>query len=287
MKILIAADMEGISGVTHWEQVMPGNADYERYRRIMTSEVNAAIEGAFAAGAAEVSVTDGHASGRNILIDMLDPRARLNSGSPSPFSMIEGVQHNVDGVFFIGYHARAGTAQAILDHTWSSKCVAGLWLNDLEVGEIGLNAALCGHFGIPVLMISGDQSACREAKELLGLLETVIVKRATGRMSADCLPPAVTYAAIKEAASRAVSRLSVDRLARQPTASSGDTSLPQPLRLPAPIQIALELTNSEMSDRAAMMPGVTQRQKRRIEFSAPDMPAAYLAFRAAVLLAAS
>lgn len=287
MKILIAVDMEGISGVTHWDQVMPGNADYERYRRIMTLEVNAAIEGAFDGGATQVSVSDGHASGRNILVDLLDSRARLNSGSPSPFSMVEGVQHQVDGVFFIGYHARAGTAQAILDHTWSSKCVAGLWLNELEVGEIGLNAALCGHFGVPVVMISGDQSACREANELLGPLEMVIVKRATGRMAADCLPPAIAHAQLKEAASRAASRLALHASRIQSQDAASHSGLPQPLRLPAPIQVALELTHSEMSDRVALMPGVTRRHNRCIEFTAPDMAAAYLAFRVTVMLAAS
>lgn len=274
MKILIAADMEGVTGVVNWDQVTMGSADYERFRRIMTADVNAAVLGAFEGGAKEVVVSDGHSNARNILVEALDERARLNSGSPSPFAMLEGVQHGVVGVIYVGYHARVGTPQAILDHTWSSKCIGGLWLNGLEVGEIGLNAALCGFYGAPVLMIAGDQSACAEAKELLGALETVVVKRASGRMAAECLPPAVTQPLIKAAASRAVESL----------AAGG---APQPFRLPAPIQVAVELNTSEMADRAAMLPGVHKRFGRRIELSAPDMPAAYLAFRAAAMLASA
>ena len=158
MRILIAADMEGISGVTNWDQVSPEHPEYERFRRIMTAEVNAAIEGAYAGGAQEVIVSDGHNLANNILVEELDRRARLNNGTPAPFAMVEGVQNGVDGVLFIGYHARAGTRNAILDHTWSSKCVLNLWLNDLLVGETGLNAAVCGNLNTPVLLVSGDQS---------------------------------------------------------------------------------------------------------------------------------
>ena len=149
MKILIAADMEGITGVVDSNQTNPSHAEYNRFRRLMTGDVNAAIRGAFDAGADEVVVSDGHWFNLNILIEEFDPRARLNTGSPRPFSMVEGVQHGVDGVLFVGYHARVGTQDAILDHTWSSGRVDGVWLNGEIVGEIGLNAAVCGHFGAP------------------------------------------------------------------------------------------------------------------------------------------
>src|SRR5512147_2278239 len=105
MKILIAADMEGITGVTHWDQVNPNHAEYSRFRTLMTGDVNAAIRGAFAGGATSVAVTDGHNNGRNILIEELDPRATLNSGTPSRLSMVNGVDQNVDGVMYVGYHA--------------------------------------------------------------------------------------------------------------------------------------------------------------------------------------
>ena len=117
MKILIAADMEGITGVVHWDQVNPSHPEYARFRKLMTADVNAAIRGAFAGGAASVSVTDGHNNSRNILIEELDSRATLHSGSPMPLSMVHGVDQGVDAVFFVGYHARIGAQNATLDHT--------------------------------------------------------------------------------------------------------------------------------------------------------------------------
>jgi D-amino peptidase len=274
MKILIAADMEGISGVTNWDQVSPEHPEYERFRRIMTAEVNAAIQGAYDGGAQEVIVSDGHNLATNILVEELDQRARLNSGTPAPFAMVQGVQNGVDGVIFVGYHARAGTRNAILDHTWSSKCVLNLWLNDLLVGETGLNAAVCGHFNTPVLLVSGDQSVCAEAVEMLGRIETVVVKHATGRMAAECLPPAKVQESLRQAASRAVQRLAQGQ------------AVP-PLKLPAPIQVVVELFSAEMADKAALLPGAKRLDGRRIEILAADMPEAYRSFRAAVTLARS
>jgi len=274
MKILIAADMEGITGVVNGDQTNPNHAEYGRFRRLMTGDVNAAIRGAFDAGADEVIVSDGHWNNLNILIEELDPRARLNTGSPRPFSMVEGVQHGVEGVFFVGYHARVGTQDAILDHTWSSGRVDGVWLNDEVVGEIGLNAAACGHFGAPVLMISGDQNACAEATALLGDLETAVVKRATGRNSAECLPPEVTAQLVRDAAERAVRRLE-------------HHTAPAPRRLAPPITVAVEFIRSEMADAAAILPGAERIGGKRVAFSASDMPTAYRAFRSLVGLAST
>jgi D-amino peptidase len=272
MKILVACDMEGITGVTNWDQVDSNHPEYPRFRRIMTGEVNAAIEGAFQAGAEQVAVTDGHAAGTNILIEELDPRARLNSGNGSPFAMVQGVQDGADGVFFVGYHARAGSFQAILDHTWSARTVQNLWINDILTGEYGLNGALCGHYGAPVLLVTGDQTACRQALELLGPVETAVVKHATGRMSAELLAPEVTRQMVCEAAARAVSRL------RSGTA-------PAAFRVEEPVRVKVEFTNSEMADKASRLPGAVRTGGRTVEFTSPDMPAAYLGFRAAVALA--
>jgi D-amino peptidase len=281
MKILIAADMEGICGVVHWDQVNPKHPEYSRFRKLMTEDVNAAIRGAFSAGADEVVVTDGHNAGRNILIEELDPRARLNSGTPSPLEMVEGVQNGADGVCFIGYHARIGTPRAILEHTWSDDRVTNLWLkgaNETEFrayGEIGLNAAVCGHFGVPILMISGDQAACDEACQLLGPIETAVVKQATGRMAAECLSPAMAGEKIQQAAYQAVVRL---RTQNEPTGSF------KIFNLQAPITMAIDLVQSEMADNASLMPG-TRRSGRRIEYTGENMVAIYQAFRTAVSLA--
>jgi len=274
MKVLIAADMEGITGVVHWDHVDWSNAEYGRFRRLMTGDVNAAVKGAYDGAATEVVVADGHGYGRNILIEDLDPRAVLNSGSPSPLSMVQGVDAGVSAAMFVGYHARIGSQHAILDHTWSSTMIAGVWLNGRLVGEIGLNAAVCGHYGAPVIMISGDQTACAEASALLGPVETAVVKRAAGRMTAECLPPAITMSLIYEAARSAMHRLQTGQA-------------PQPLRVDAPVTITVELAQSEMADRLELLPGVRRIEGKRIEFVAEDVPAAYAAFRAAVLAARS
>ncbi len=271
MKILIAADMEGISGVVSWDQVNPAHPEYVRFRRIMTGDVNAAIRGAFDGGASEVIVSDGHSYGRNILVEELDPRARLNSGSPAPLSMVQGVDSGVQGVIFVGYHARIGSQRAILEHTWSDERVANTWINGELFGEIGLNAAVSGHFGAPVLMISGDQTACAEATALLGPVETVIVKVASGRMAAECLPPAVAQEGIQAGAARAVTRLK-------------NGLAPQPLRVASPITLAIEFVQSEMADRASFLPGA-QRAGRRVEYTADEMVTIYAAFRTLLALA--
>ena len=271
MKILVAADMEGISGVTTWEQVTSGTSEYARFRRVMTEDVNAAVRGAFDAGAKEVIVTDGHASGSNILIEELDPRASLNSGSPSPLSMMQGVDE-VDGVLFVGYHARAGTPNAILDHTWSSKCVANVWVNDILMGEYGLNAAVAGHFGVPILMVTGDQIACAQTTELLGNLETVVVKQASGRFAAECLSPKIAQEMIQKAAARAVVGLSKRKA-------------PLPLVLDEPILVVVEFFTSDMADRAMRLPEA-ERDDTCISLPSEDMLEAYNLFRAAVSLAA-
>lgn len=281
MKILIAADMEGISGVVHWDQVDPGHAEYSRFRKIMTEDINAAIRGASAAGTDEIIVSDGHSWGRNILIEELDSRARLNSGSPAPLSMVQGVDGGVDGVLFVGYHAKIGTQNAILEHTWSDQRVANLWLKDQKhsdfstFGEIGLNAAVCGHFKVPVLMISGDLAACNEARQLIGGIEVAVVKWPSGRMAAECLTPEDAQQKIQQAAFQAVSHLvaSLDN----------DESLPC-LSLQPPITMAVEFVQSEMADKAAIMPG-TVRNGRRIEYTAGDMIEIYRVFRTVLALA--
>ena len=271
MKVLIAVDMEGITGVTTWDQVTPGHAEYARFRRLMTQDVNAAIRGALEAGADEVIVADGHWNASNILIEELDPRAKLNSGSPSPFSMMEGIDESIDAVFFIGYHARNGSPFAILDHTWSSRTVANIWLNELLTGEYGLNASLAGHFGVPVIMVSGDQTACAQMSELLGDVEIAVVKQATGRFAAECLAPQVSQQLIYDAACRAVGRL-----------AEGD--MPDPFVLDTPVRVTVEFFTSDMADRAAKIP-FTQREGTRVSLTAQDMASAYNGFRSMVMLA--
>lgn len=217
-------------------------------------------------------VTDGHWNSDNILLEELDTRARLNSGTPSPFSMVQGIDQGVDAAIFIGYHARMGTQNAILDHTWSSARVQNLWINDRISGETGLNGSVCGHFGVPVIMISGDQAVNQEAAEWIPGIRGVVVKHASSRWSAEVLPPSVTHDLIYEGAKAAVR----DFL---------DGKAPAPLKTQQPVKIGLELFYSEMADKAMLLPGCQRVDGRKIEFTQPDMPAAYWAFRAAVTLA--
>jgi D-amino peptidase len=184
--------------------------------------------------------------------------------------MMQGIDESVDAVFFIGYHARNGSENAILDHTWSSRTVANIWLNDLLTGEYGLNAALAGHFGVPVIMASGDQTACRQMSDLLGDLETAVVKQASGRFAAECLPPAVTQELIYASAQRAVSRLAGDEV-------------PEPFVLDTPIRVTVEFFSSDMADRAAGIPS-TERTGNCVTFPALEMTSAYRAFRSMVSL---
>jgi D-amino peptidase len=239
----------------------------------MTDDVNAAIRGAFEGGASDVVITDGHGGGSNILVEKLDSRAKLNAGNASPFVMVQGIQSgDFDGVIFVGYHARSGTPNGILAHTWSSKRVANVWLNEVVMGEYGLNGALCGYFGAPVLMITGDQTACTQAVELLGELETVEVKQATSFQSAECLTPTVAQEMIQSAAARAVKRL-------------GRGEAPTPYKVAEPIKGIVEFRLVEMADSASRLPGAIRLDGTRIQFTAPDMPVAYKSFRAAIGLA--
>ncbi len=271
MKLLIAVDMEGITGVSRWVHVDSTHAEYQRFRKLMTADVNAAIAGAFAElpAGSEVLVADGHGSGQNILIDELDPRARLHSGNAAPFAMVHGIGADVAGVFFIGYHARMGSTPAVLDHTWSSSHVFNVWLNGRITGEIGLNASLSGYFGAPVLMLSGDQTASAEAREWVPGIETAVVKVATSRYSADALPPAVSQERIRSAAATAVRKFQ-------------EGNGPKPLQPGSPVTIAVEFLNSAMADGAALTPGSKRLEARKVEIEAPDMAVAYGAFRTLV-----
>jgi D-amino peptidase len=273
MKLLISCDMEGISGVTAWEHVEPGSGEYERFRAIMTADVNAAVRGAFDAGAGELIVTDGHEAGRNILLELLDPRAHLNCGPDKPLAIAEGAQAGIDAVLFVGYHARIGTLNGLLCHTWSGS-FANLWFNDVLVGEIGLSAGVCGHFGAPVIMISGDDTACAEARDLLGPLETAVVKRALGRESAECLPVETAQKMIYDTAFQAVKRF-----------QAGGAL--EPYRPAVPIRMTLQFMSAGKVGRAELIPGTKVLDGWRIEYVARDMLEAFRVFRAFDLLASS
>ena len=154
MKVFISVDMEGITGVVNWDHTAYGKDSYERFRRLMTKEADAAAKGAFDAGATEVIINDSHGGMRNIIIEDLDPRVKLITGSSKPLSMMEGIGPDFDAAMFIGYHSRASTT-GVLNHTYTGR-VANFWVSGKCLGETGMNALIAGHYGVPVVFVSGD-----------------------------------------------------------------------------------------------------------------------------------
>jgi D-amino peptidase len=272
MKLLICADMEGITGVVNWDHVTFGKDGYQRFRKMMTADVNAAIAGALQAGVEDILVSDGHDTKTNILIEELDPHARLNSGTHSPYMMVQGIEEGVDCVFFIGHHPRAGAQGALLGHTMSARVVGGVWLNERSVGEIGIYASICGHYGVPVLLVSGEQAACDEGVDWIPGVATVPVKKASSFQSADCLPPARTHEMIRTAARQAILGFNAGQA-------------PAPLRALPPVKITIAFLRTVMADSAALLPGAVRLDGSQVAFTAPDMPSAYHAARSMISLA--
>ena len=196
MKVLISTDIEGVAGVYHSEQVRPGNPEFERARLLMTQEANAAIAGAFDAGATEVLVNDSHGGFRNMPPDVLDARARVVQGKPRYLSMVAGVEEGVDALCMVGYHSRA-QGRGILAHTINGFAFAGIRLGDQELGEAGIYGALAGEYGVPVVMASGDDVFISENQALFPHASFVQTKKATGFNSGVSLSPEQSRQAIR------------------------------------------------------------------------------------------
>jgi D-amino peptidase len=212
MRVHIISDMEGVAGIVKWEQTSGGEALYEEGRRLYTEEINAAIRGAKAAGATEIVVMDCHGAGKgwtfnSLLPEALDPACEwVVQDQWTEYTAF--LEEGCDAALFVGMHPRAGSELGGMSHTISGSQFQNLWFNDDLVGETGINAALCGTWGCPVLMVTGDDAACAEGRELLGEgLTTVQVKRATGRFSARNLPPVRARELIEDGAKRALKDL--------------------------------------------------------------------------------
>lgn len=216
MKILISADMEGTCGVSSWVHVQApevtsvsqpaSTSEYERYRRHMTAEVNAAVEGAFKGGASEIVVNDSHDFQRNIILEELHPDATYISGADKAFGMMQGVDQKVDAVFFTGSHAKAGTVGAPLAHTWNG-WIHDVRFNGISTGEFGINAAIAGNFGVPAVLVTGDDQAAAQTREFLqSSIEQAVVKWGVSSTSARHLHPSKALELIRDAAERAVAK---------------------------------------------------------------------------------
>lgn len=266
LKVFISIDMEGVAGVIHWEDVSRSGQDYGLFRRLMTLEANAAVEGALAAGATEIVVRDAHGSARNILPDLLHPEAQLiRDWSGGPLSMMEGIDASFDAVVFIGYHARAGTPDAVLKHTMSGT-LFDVILNGTRMPEAGINAAIAGHFGVPVVLIAGDTATCLETRGILGDIETAAVKEGIGT-AARMLHPQKAQDLIREKTEAALRRL-------------GDF---KPFRPKAPYTLEIVFTNENLAAKAAWVPGARRTAERAVAFTSNDFMEVLKFFRLARL----
>lgn len=270
MKVYISADMEGVTGVTHPQDVIPGRSQYERFRRFLTADVNAAIEGAAAAGATEFLVNEAHDGMRNVLIDELDGRAELIVGSRKPFSMMQGFEHS-DVAFFVGYHARAG-GEGVLSHTFDSPTVvSAVELNGEPCSEARMNATLAGLSTVPVGLVTGDDLACAEAESLYTGVQTARVKTAIDRYTARCLAPKVALRGIRGAAERAVAH--ADDLV--------------PYRPDPPYTFTVEFATASTASSVMFFPELERVDDRRVSWTHEDYPTAFKMFVGVMRLARS
>lgn len=263
MRVLISADMEGATGVTWPADVEPGTEQWQRCRRMFTSDVNAAIDGFFASGADEVLVNEAHATMRNLLLEELDRRAVMLTGRHKELSMVEGIQDpEVGAVAFIGYHAAAG-AEGVLAHTYLANSITSVRING-ELGSEGrLNACVAAEYGVPVVLVTGDDRTCLDAAGYAPQALTVAVKDCVSRYAAVCRPPEVTAAAISAGAAQAA------KLARR--RSPGRPGVPgeDGMAAEAGFTVEIEVDASQLAQAAAIVPTVQRTGDRRVSYHSP------------------
>ncbi len=267
-KVFVSADMEGVAGIVAMDQLGPPGIDYEWARHLMTAEVNTAIAAAFDAGATEVLVNDGHGSHTNLKADEMDQRASLVTGTPAPLGMAEGMDSTFGAVVCVGFHARASTEGAVIDHTYTGT-ITDMTLNGVSVGEYGMSAAVAGYYGVPVVFISGDSAVAEQARSYVPGIETVITKEAITRYAARTISPQASRAAIAAGVRKALARRNEIR----------------PVRVTTPITLGAEFTNTGFADNVAMIPGSHRTGPRTVTYVARDMLEAYRVSRLMMLLA--
>ena len=264
-RVLISADMEGITGVTCPDDVEPGSAGWQRFRQLMAADVNAAVEGFLAAGAGSVTVNDAHASKRNVPIELLHDDATLITGTHKPFGMMQGI-HEADAVAFVGYHTPAGT-QGVLSHTYIGTTILDVRINGERSGEGRMNALLAAELGVPVVLVTGDDLTCEDAAAWASGAERVAVKTCVDRYTARCLPPARTRALIRSAAERAL------------------TGLAAAARPAGPFTYEVVFDSAQAVFATTGIPGVEATGERSISFTLPTMQEAIRCFRVVSVLA--
>jgi D-amino peptidase len=267
VKVFVVSDMEGVSGIVKGPQTSGGAPMYEEGRRLYTEEINAAVRGAKAAGATEIVVMDCHGAGgewtfNSLVPELVDPDCEYVVQNEWT-EYTEFLEAGVDAALFVGMHARAGTRDGVLNHTVSGQVWQNLWFNGTLVGETGINAALCGTWGCPVLLVTGDEASCREGRGLLGeRLTTVAVKRGLGQTSARMIPPVRARQLIEAGA----------------TGALADLKAVPPYDPGRPAEIRVEYKNTEAPDSLRHRHGVERVDDRTIVSRADDWWTAWRQF---------
>lgn len=254
LKVFISVDMEGITGVVNWEEVSRDGKDYDYFRKLMTLEANAAIEGAMAAGAKEIWVRDSHGSARNILPELLNENALLlRDWSGGFLSMMEGIDDSFDAIIFIGYHAKAGTPNAMLEHTMTGN-VLDISINGVSLPEAGVNALIAGHYNVPVVFVAGDRAICEQVKKLFVEVETFAVKKGFGNAALN-KHPKVARAKIREGVQKALSNMKKYK----------------PYKLSPPFKMVLQLKREELVNEKSYYPGAKRTGDWELTFESNDI----------------
>lgn len=271
MKVYISADIEGVSGVVLGRQTGGKGKDYDRMRKFMTGEVAAAASAAIEAGAAQIVVNDAHGGGTNLLHEELPEPVRLIQGDLRPLGMVQGIDGSFDAAFFVGYHSMRGTAEGVLNHTYSGRTIQRISINGTAVGETGPNAALAGSFGVPVVLVAGDEAVCAEAQTLIPNVVTARTKRGIGSLAAESLHPAESRRRVAEAARKAL----------------GERGNIAPFVIDGQVLVEIDFVRTGMADTAAYLPGSERKGPMRVAYGAPNFREAYHAMRVMMMLAAS
>ena len=254
-KIFISADLEGVVGAVTSEQLGPNGFEYNRFREFMTAEVNAAINAARAAGATEILIADSHGNGQNLLIEKLPKDVKLIRSWPRPLGMMEGIDSSFDGVIFTGYHASTDNMEGVRAHTFSSASFTSIKVNGKVMTEGSWNAAVAGEFGVPVIMVAGDDTAVNEVKALIGNAEGAIVKESISFHSAKSLHPEAAYDLITEKTSYAVKNIKKYK----------------PYKIKGPVTVSVSFKHYQPSQILAYLPMFIRTDSHTIEFKAKNM----------------
>jgi D-amino peptidase len=255
LKVYISADMEGVVGVVTGDHLGPSGFEYQQARQWLTDEVNSAIRAARAAGATDIVVSDSHGNGENILLDQIPEGIRLIRSWPRPLGMMAGIDESFDAVLFIGYHASTTNPTGVRAHTMSSSTLTGVWLNGVPVPEAVINAAIAGHFGVPVVMLSGDDAIIDEAREHLGDIEGAVLKWNLGFHSAMTVTPGESREIIADRVTAALRRLSDFR----------------PYQIEGPIQVEIGFKNYLAAELLTYLPMVDRVNSHTVGFQGRDM----------------